>query len=173
MSGSWSIRVRIPGWTQSPTISVNGTVQNVTATPGSYATINRTWQAGDVLTVRLPMRVIMVAANDNPNVQAVTYGPTVLCGNYGSSTLSALPTLAVNSISRTSSSSLAFTATANASPITLHPFQDAQSFNYTVYWHTGGASTPAPGRYTLANAGTGLIVGITDMSSADNALAMA
>ncbi len=46
MSGSWSIRVRIPSWTSGATIAVNGTVQNVATTPGSYATITRTWAAG-------------------------------------------------------------------------------------------------------------------------------
>ncbi|MET0419852.1 MAG: beta-L-arabinofuranosidase domain-containing protein, partial [Actinoplanes sp.] len=72
MSGSWSIRLRIPAWTSGPVIAVNGTQQNITATPGTYATVTRTWAAGDVLTVRLPMRVIMKAANDNAAVQAVT-----------------------------------------------------------------------------------------------------
>src|SRR4051812_28682206 len=47
VSGSWSIRLRIPSWTAGATISVNGTVQSVTATPGSYATVTRTWAAGD------------------------------------------------------------------------------------------------------------------------------
>jgi DUF1680 family protein len=170
MSGSWGIRVRIPGWTQSPVISVNGAVQNVTATPGSYATINRSWQPGDTLTVRLPMRVIMSSANDNATVQAVTYGPAVLCGNYGNTALSALPALSVNSIARTSASSLAFTATANGSTVNLGPFHDAQGFNYTVYWNTSGSSGGAT--YRLVNVGTGLVLGVTNMSTADGGLAV-
>jgi len=171
MSGSWSIRVRVPGWTSGASISVNGEAQAVAVTPGSYATVTRTWAAGDTVTVRLPMKVIMVAANDNANVQAATYGPAVLCGNYGSSTLSALPSLAVSSIARTSTSSLAFTATANGSTVNLGPFQDAQGFNYTVYWTTSGSSGDASLR--LVNAGTGLVVGITDMSTADGGPAVA
>ena len=102
MSGSWSIRVRIPSWTSGATIAVNGTVQNVTTTPGSYATVTRTWAAGDTITVRLPMQVAVKAANDNANVGAVTYGPTVLAGNYGNTALSTLPALTVSSITRTS-----------------------------------------------------------------------
>src|SRR5690349_3673823 len=78
MSGSWSIRIRIPGWTQDPVISVNGTAQTVTATPGSYATITRLWSSGDTVTVRLPMQVVARATNDNANVVALTYGPAVL-----------------------------------------------------------------------------------------------
>ncbi|MGW5561406.1 beta-L-arabinofuranosidase domain-containing protein [Micromonospora sp. NPDC003944] len=171
MSGSWSIRVRIPSWTSGATIAVNGTVENVTTTPGSYATVTRTWAAGDTITVRLPMQVVMRAANDNANVAAVTYGPTVLAGNYGNTTLSALPSLTVSSIARTSTSSLAFTASANGSTVNLAPFYDAHGYNYTVYWNaSGGGSTG--GSYRLANVGTGLVLGVQNMSTADGGLAV-
>ena len=88
VSGSWTMRIRIPAWTTGATISVNGVAQNITTTPGSYATLTRSWASGDTVTVRLPMRVVMQAANDNANVAAVTYGPVVLSGNYGNTTLS-------------------------------------------------------------------------------------
>ena len=42
------------------------------------------------------------AANDNPNVVALTYGPVVLSGNYGNTSLSALPTIMAASVTRTS-----------------------------------------------------------------------
>ncbi|GAA3613813.1 hypothetical protein GCM10022419_118690 [Nonomuraea rosea] len=61
----------------------------------------------------LAVRVVMKAANDNPNVQAVTYGPVVLSGDYGDTGLSPAPALTASSITRTSTSSLAFTATAS------------------------------------------------------------
>ncbi|MDG4785328.1 glycoside hydrolase family 127 protein [Micromonospora sp. WMMD1102] len=172
MSGSWSIRVRIPGWTSGATISVNGTVQDVATTPGSYATLTRTWAAGDTVTVRLPMRVVMQAANDNPNVAAVTYGPVVLSGNYGNTALSALPSLTVSSVNRTGSNSLAFTATANGSTVNLGPFYDAHGHNYTVYWSTSGGSDPGATSYRLLNAGTNLVLGIQNMSTADGGLAV-
>ncbi|MFY1690485.1 beta-L-arabinofuranosidase domain-containing protein [Plantactinospora sp. WMMB782] len=172
MSGSWSIRVRIPAWTSGATISVNGTVQDVAATPGSYATLTRTWAAGDTVTVRLPMRVVMQAANDNPNVAAVTYGPVVLSGNYGNTALSALPALTVSSVNRTGTNSLAFTATANGSTVNLGPFYDAHGHNYTVYWSTSGGSNPGGTSYRLVNAGTNLVLGIQNMSTADGGLAV-
>lgn len=171
MSGSWSVRVRIPAWTSGATISVNGTVQTVATTPGSYATVTRTWSAGDTVTVRLPMRVGTWAANDNPNVAALTYGPVVLSGNYGNTTLSALPSLTVASVTRTNGSSLAFTATANGAPVNLGPFYDAQGHNYTVYWNTDGGGTGGTS-YRLVNAGTGLVLGIQNMSTADGGLAL-
>ncbi|WP_329101938.1 glycoside hydrolase family 127 protein [Micromonospora sp. NBC_01699] len=169
MSGSWSIRVRIPGWTNGATISVNGQVQNVAT--GSYATITRTWAAGDTITVRLPMRVIMQAANDNASVQAITYGPEVLCGNYGNSTLGSLPALTVSSITRTSASALTFTATANGSTVNLVPFRDAHGFNYTVYWNTGSGGGTG-NTYKLVNAASGLVLGVQGMSTADGGLAV-
>ncbi|MGC4784679.1 glycoside hydrolase family 127 protein [Micromonospora zamorensis] len=171
MSGSWSIRVRIPSWTNGATIAVNGTVQNVATTPGSYATVTRTWAAGDTITVRLPMQVVVRAANDNANVAAVTYGPSVLAGNYGNTALSTLPALTVSSISRTSTTALAFTANANGSTVNLAPFQDAHGYNYTVYWSTsGGGSTGGSSR--LVNVGTGLVLGVQNMSTADGGLAV-
>ncbi|GAA3932797.1 beta-L-arabinofuranosidase domain-containing protein [Actinoplanes auranticolor] len=172
VSGSWGIRFRIPSWTTGPVISVNGTVQNVTATPGSYATVTRTWAAGDTITVKLPMRVIMKAANDNANLQAITYGPAVLSGNYGNTALSAAPSLTVSSITRTSTSSLAFTASANGSTVNIGPFHDAQGFNYNVYWNTNGTTTPTGNTYKLVNVSTGLVLGVQNMSTADGGLAV-
>ncbi|MFI8930845.1 beta-L-arabinofuranosidase domain-containing protein [Streptomyces sp. NPDC053474] len=166
VSGTWAMRIRIPSWTTGATVSVNGTAQNISTTPGSYATLSRSWASGDTVTVRLPMRIVMRAANDNPNVAAITYGPVVLSGNYGDSALSSLPSLDTSSIKRTSGSSLAFTATANGSPVNLGPFHDAHGHNYTVYWNTSGSTV------RLTNVGSGLVLGIQDMSTADGGRAL-
>jgi DUF1680 family protein len=168
---SWSIRIRIPAWAAGATISVNGVAQSVTTTPGSYATITRSWSSGDTVTVRLPMQVVARATNDNANVVALTYGPAVLAGNYGNTTVSSLPALTTSSVTRTSSSALAFTATANGSTVNLGPFYDAQGFNYTVYWATNG-QTSGGGSYRLVNAGSGLVLGVQNMSTADGGLAL-
>ncbi|MEV0621968.1 beta-L-arabinofuranosidase domain-containing protein [Nonomuraea sp. NPDC050404] len=169
VSGSWTMRVRIPAWTQGATISVNGVAQSVATTPGSYAALTRSWTSGDTVTVRLPMRVVMKAANDNANLQAVTYGPVVLSGNYGSTSLSAAPALTTASIARTSTSSLAFTATAGGANVNLGPFYDASNHNYVVYWNTGGQGSTG---FRLLNAASGLVLGIQDMSTADGAPAL-
>ena len=173
VSGSWSMRFRVPAWAAGATISVNGVAQDVTATPGSYATLTRSWASGDTVTVRLPMAVALKAANDNANVVAVTYGPVVLSGNYGNTTLSSLPSLSTSTVTRTGTSSLAFTATANGSTVNLGPFYDAQGHNYTVYWNaSGGGSTGGNASFRLVNAATGLVLGIQNMSTADGGLAL-
>ncbi|MFC7382280.1 beta-L-arabinofuranosidase domain-containing protein [Sphaerisporangium rhizosphaerae] len=169
---SWTMRVRIPAWTTGATISVNGTQQSVDTTPGSYATLTRTWTSGDTVTVRLPMRVVMKAANDNQNVSAITYGPLVLSGNYGNTALSALPSLNTSSITRTSTTALTFTATANNATVNLIPFYDAQGHNYTVYWNANGQSGGGTTSYRLVNAASGLVLGIQNMSTADGGLAL-
>ncbi|MEV7970243.1 beta-L-arabinofuranosidase domain-containing protein [Sphaerisporangium sp. NPDC088356] len=172
VSGSWSMRIRIPAWTQGATISVNGVEQNIGITPGSYADLTRSWSSGDTVTVRLPMRVIMKAANDNAGIAAAVYGPVVLSGNYGSTSLSSAPTLTPSSITRASTSSLAFTATANGSTVNLGPFYDAYDHNYVVYWNATGQSGGGGASFRLMNAASALVLGIQDMSTADGGTAV-
>jgi DUF1680 family protein len=170
VAGSWTMRVRIPGWTNGATVSVNGVAENIATTPGTYASLTRSWTSGDVVTVRLPMRVVTQPANDNSTVAALTYGPAILAGNYGNSTLSGLPSLDVNSITRTSTSALAFTAKANGATVNLGAFHDAHGYNYTVYWNTTGGGTET--RYRLVNVGSGLVLGVQNMSTSDGGLAL-
>ncbi|MFD7953859.1 beta-L-arabinofuranosidase domain-containing protein [Streptomyces ardesiacus] len=165
--GTWALRVRIPGWTDGAVVGVNGVAQDITATPGTYATVERAWASGDTVTVRLPMRTVVRAAPDNPNVGAVTHGPVVLSGDYGDTALSSLPSLDVGSVRRTSSAALAFTATADGAAVDLGPFHDAHGHNYTVYWNTGGLAS-----VRIANAVGGLVLGIQDMSTADGGRAL-
>ncbi|MFI1191736.1 beta-L-arabinofuranosidase domain-containing protein [Micromonospora sp. NPDC020750] len=169
--GSWTMRIRIPAWTSGATVSVNGVPQSIATTPGSYSSLTRSWASGDVVTVRLPMRVVMAAADDDAAVQAITYGPVVLSGDYGNTALSALPSLNTASITRTSPGALAFTATANGVSVPLRPFYDAHGHNYTVYWRVGGASG-TEASFRLANAASGLVLGIENMSTADGGSAL-
>lgn len=143
-SGTFAIKIRIPEWTSGAKISVNGQEQSINTATGSYATLSRTWSSGDKVTIRLPMSFRLVPANDNKALSAVAYGPVILSGNYGSSTLSSAPTLQLGTLKRTSSSSLAFTATANGQTVNIGPFYDAQGFNYVVYWAYSG-SLPSGG----------------------------
>ena len=137
--GDWAMKIRIPSWTSGATIAVNGATQAITATPGSYATLSRSWKSGDVVTVKLPMKLRVVPANDNKSVAALAFGPTVLSGNYGSSQLSANPKLDLGSVKRTGTSGLSFTGTADGKTVNIGPFYEAQGFNYAVYWAVSGA----------------------------------
>jgi DUF1680 family protein len=138
-SGQIDLRIRIPSWTSSARIRLNGADQNVPVTPGTFATIGRTWASGDVLDVDLPMALNRDVAPDDATVQAVKYGPIVLSGAYGTTNLSSLPTLDPASI-RTTGTPLRFTATASTGSVNLLPFYAMHGQRYTVYWRIG--STP-------------------------------
>jgi len=138
-TGNWAMKIRIPSWTSGATISINGQASNVAANPGSYATLSQDWKSGDAVSVKLPMKLRTVAANDNAGIAAVAYGPVILSGNYGQQALNSMPSLALNTVRRTNTNSLAFTATANGQAVNLGPFYDAQNINYNVYWTTSGS----------------------------------
>ncbi|KAH8650586.1 hypothetical protein BGZ60DRAFT_421397 [Tricladium varicosporioides] len=137
-SGNWAMRIRIPAWTSGAVVSLNGQKQGISTTPGTYAVLSRSWSSGDVVTVRLPMNLRTVPAKDKTSIAALAFGPVILCGNYGNSSLSSTPTLTLGSVRRVGTTSIAFTATANSQTVNLGPFYDAHGFNYNVYWNTSG-----------------------------------
>jgi DUF1680 family protein len=141
-SGAFTLKVRVPSWATGATINVNGTVQSG-VTPGSYATINRTWASGDVVNISLPLAIRREPTPDNANVQAVKYGPVLLAGAYGTNNLSTMPTLTASSIAATSTPQQ-FTATASTGAVTLFPFYKMHGQRYTVYWNVTGGTTPPP-----------------------------
>jgi hypothetical protein len=69
----------------------------------------------------------------------VAYGPTVLVGNYGTTSLTAAPELQLGSLKRTSATTLAFSATAGGKTVSLQPYYDGQGFNYVTYWSVQGS----------------------------------
>jgi DUF1680 family protein len=51
-AASFPLQFRIPGWCASAVVEVNGAVSGASAQPGSYATVERTWNRGDKVTLR-------------------------------------------------------------------------------------------------------------------------
>lgn len=96
---------------------MNNQQQFITTTPGSYTAISRIWDSGDTATVKLPMRPRLAVANDNKNLVAVAYGPTVLSSKNGSTAPSSSPTLTLSSLRRTSGPSMDLTGTADGATV--------------------------------------------------------
>ncbi|HEY7483994.1 MAG TPA: beta-L-arabinofuranosidase domain-containing protein [Streptosporangiaceae bacterium] len=138
-SGRIALKIRVPSWCQGLQVRVNGTLQSVTATPGTYLTLDRSWATGDTVDVALPMAITLERTPDSATVRAVRYGGIVLAGRYGTTSLSGLPTLNPGSIQSTGT--LTFGATANGSNVSLIPFYKIRE-NYTVYWNVNGAPPP-------------------------------
>jgi len=74
----WTMRLRIPGWTNSATVTVNGQPVETMAEPGNYLDLRRAWRAGDKVELTMPMRAQWEPFADRPNVAALVYGPIVL-----------------------------------------------------------------------------------------------
>ena len=79
----FSLFLRVPGWSGSSQVAVNGRTADGTVTPGRYFTIRRRWQAGDRVTLSFDMTPRFTTANpqlaDNTAKAAVERGPLVYC----------------------------------------------------------------------------------------------
>lgn len=84
-SGPLTVHLRVPAWSSGVEIEVNGAPAGVDVEPGTYATIARTWAAGDTITVRIPLAVRVEAAVDRADIQTLMYGPVVLTATSSSS----------------------------------------------------------------------------------------
>lgn len=137
-SASFTMHIRIPSWAgKNATVSINGEDADVDVVPGAYAAIKRSWADGDSVLVTLPMNLRTIAANDDPSVGAIAFGPTVLAGNYTGQSISELPLVTVDSVSQTTDDELTFKAEAGGKTVELLPFYNAQGWEYTVYWKLG------------------------------------
>lgn len=80
---SFSLQLRIPQWAADATLSINGNDKNIDLTPGTYASLKRQWNKGDVVNLKLPMPVRLVQANplveETRGQVAVMRGPIVYC----------------------------------------------------------------------------------------------
>ena len=75
----FALKFRVPGWTKGVTVKLNDLPLNVVATPGNWATIQRTWNPGDRVTIQIPMELTAVPVdNQHPNRVAFRYGPVAL-----------------------------------------------------------------------------------------------
>jgi uncharacterized protein len=77
----FTLHLRIPAWSATTSLSVNGQLMNVT--PGTYAAIDRQWQTGDRVELQLDMRCRLIdgphgSNRDGDNRVALVRGPVVL-----------------------------------------------------------------------------------------------
>ncbi|MEO3754481.1 beta-L-arabinofuranosidase domain-containing protein [Streptomyces sp. B6B3] len=72
----FDLRLRIPAWCEEPTLRLNG--WDVALEPGEdgYAVVDRTWQTGDALELRLPMAIRRIRRERN--AVGVRLGPLVM-----------------------------------------------------------------------------------------------
>lgn len=78
----FTVALRIPSWCKSPALALNGKPMPLAAEDG-YARLQRRWQAGDRLTLTLPMALRTEPTPDDPTTVALLYGPVVLAADLG------------------------------------------------------------------------------------------
>lgn len=78
-----ALKIRWPAWAEKMSVRLNGKKQKISGTPGSYVSLDREWQNGDRVEIRLPMKLHTEPLPGTTNIVAVLYGPIVLAGNLG------------------------------------------------------------------------------------------
>ena len=100
----FSLFVRIPGWCQGATVTINGIAPQTNLPAGTYAELNRSWKAGDKVAISLPMPVVLIEANplveENRNQVAVKRGPIVYCLESTDNQTTKLNTIALSTKAR-------------------------------------------------------------------------
>ena len=158
-----ALSVRYPSWAKSgATVTINGKEISITNKPGSYIILERKWSAGDAIDVTYPMSLHLEAANDNPHVAAVVFGPIVLAGDMGTEGIEAPAPFAKDQLDYkdvpvpkdidstlpiqgkefqdwlfpVKGKQIAFKAVGVAKKeITLIPYYQIDKQRYTVYWN--------------------------------------
>lgn len=77
----FTLRLRIPRWVKPGTawLRVNGDIVPMSLQPGSFASLERLWQDGDVVKLRLQPRLRLQAVDEqHPHLVALVRGPLVL-----------------------------------------------------------------------------------------------
>lgn len=78
-NGPLDVKLRVPDWVQKGyTVRVNGEAQDLDAVPGEYVTVSRRWQSGDTIDIEMPFHFRVERAIDDPSVQSLFYGPTLM-----------------------------------------------------------------------------------------------
>ncbi|WP_105565659.1 beta-L-arabinofuranosidase domain-containing protein [Microbacterium halophytorum] len=86
------LSIRIPSWAAGPaSVALNGTPVETAAEPGGAIVVSRAWRSGDALTVVVPRVLRAEPTPDDPDVQALTYGPGVLAARDDRTTFLDLP----------------------------------------------------------------------------------
>jgi uncharacterized protein len=79
-----TVALRIPGWTRGASMTLNGNAITPELHDG-YGTIERVWQAGDVMSLSMPMPLRLEPTADDPSTVAVLRGPVVLAADLAAS----------------------------------------------------------------------------------------
>jgi len=127
---TFTLRLRIPAWTSSPSIRVNGKPVAAQADKG-FASIHRKWKDGDRIELQLPMPLRLEAIDaQHPDTVALLRGPLVLFAvTEAAPTISRQQLLAARYLPHKQ----AWQAETQSGPLRLLPFTSLEDERYTTY----------------------------------------
>ena len=159
-----AIHLRIPAWTsEDAQVKINGRPTDAIADPGSYLSIRRNWQDGDMISIALPMSLRQEPLPGDDSVAAALYGPLVLAADLGPGpadgplrvihgrdtvpkdlpVASPMPKVAHAQDTETkhwiqveSATDLRFTAIGKNAKYDLSPMYQIVDRRYSIYWQT-------------------------------------
>lgn len=161
-----ALKLRHPGWSRSAVVLVNGEEALRSTLPGTWLTVDRTWQDGDRVELQLAMELTVEQAPTAPDIVAFRYGPVVLAGALGRQGLApgadmvvnerqygeynagevAVPTLAGDPAAlvqraKPGAAPLEFEVPAqDGAPIRLIPYYRIAHERYATYWRLAAGS---------------------------------
>ena len=78
-AATFALHLRVPSWCKDAALLVNGEPFACTLTPNHWGTMNRTWQPGDTVVLRLSLRARAVPVDtQHPHRVAFLYGPLLM-----------------------------------------------------------------------------------------------
>jgi hypothetical protein len=75
--------LRVPGWCEKPQVQVNGLVAEVSAKPDQFLVIDRAWNDGDTVSLKLPMEIRIRKWEKNKEAVSVDRGPLTFALEIG------------------------------------------------------------------------------------------
>jgi DUF1680 family protein len=131
----FSLSLRIPIWTRTAQIFVNGRLHVEACAPGTFATIDREWSAGDLVELELsiPLWVQRVDA-EHPDTVALLAGPLVLMQVPASTdSETALSRDALTSAQRVAGTAYDWRVQIPGAALTFRPFMEIGEERYRMH----------------------------------------
>jgi DUF1680 family protein len=91
-----TLAIRQPAWCAAMNVRVNGRRERISRRAGDYCRLQRTFRAGDVVEVRMPMTLALEPLPNSPEHAALVFGPIVLAARLGTQGLAPGSQLIVN-----------------------------------------------------------------------------
>lgn len=79
---TFAVAFRIPGWSESPSVTVNGRVAGAQQRDG-YVIVRRRWATGDQVELKLAPRLRAEPIRDDANLVALMYGSMLMAADLG------------------------------------------------------------------------------------------